>query len=129
MENIKKAKIEEINQTYKERLNKITTPEGLKEFLSFHGKKYKEHNQKEKTIRFITLEKDKALKEKLSKPIPQEEVDSVIEELRAHPALIGAREYLHDLARESKAMLTNLPNNPARKTLESLCDAIVDRTA
>jgi heptaprenyl diphosphate synthase len=73
--------------------------------------------------------KDKALKEKLSKPIPQDEVDSVIEELRAHPALIGAREYLHDLARESKAMLTNLPNSPARKTLESLCDAIVDRTA
>ena len=73
--------------------------------------------------------KDKTLKEKLSKPIPQEEVDSVIEELRAHPALIGAREYLHDLARESKDMLTNLPNNPARKTLESLCDAIVDRTA
>jgi heptaprenyl diphosphate synthase len=73
--------------------------------------------------------KDKALKEKLSKPIPQDEVDSVIEELRAHPALIGAREYLHDLALESKAMLTNLPNNSARKTLESLCDAIVDRTA
>ncbi len=73
--------------------------------------------------------KDKGLKEKLSKPIPQDEVDSVIEELRAHPALIGAREYLHDLARESKALLTNLPNNPARKTLESLCDAIVDRTA
>jgi heptaprenyl diphosphate synthase len=73
--------------------------------------------------------KDKFLKEKLSKPLPADEVPSVIQELRAHPALMSARNYLHDLARESKAMLKDLPNNPAKRTLESLCDTIVNRTA
>jgi len=73
--------------------------------------------------------KDKLLKERLSKPLPAEEVSSVIQELRAHPALMSARNYLHDLARESKGILKDLPNNPAKRTLESLCDAIVDRTA
>ena len=73
--------------------------------------------------------KDSALKEKLLKPIPADEIESVIKALRVHPALGIARSQLHELARESKAMLLSLPNNPARKTLESLCDAIVNRTA
>ena len=73
--------------------------------------------------------RDSALKEKLSKPIPADEIESVIKALRVHPALGIARSQLHELARESKAMLLSLPNNPARKTLESLCDAIVNRTA
>ena len=72
---------------------------------------------------------DAALKEKLSKPVPESEIEAVIKQLRDHPALSVARNHLHDLARESKAMLKGLPDNPARKTLESLCDAIVDRTA
>ena len=72
---------------------------------------------------------DSALKEKLSKPVPPEEIASAIKELRAHPALEIARNQLHQLARESKAMLGSLPDNPARRTLENLCDAIVTRTA
>jgi heptaprenyl diphosphate synthase len=73
--------------------------------------------------------KDEALKAKLSKPIPESEIAATIEELRAHPALAAAREYLHSLANESKSMLKDLPDGPARKTLEGLCDAIVNRTA
>ena len=73
--------------------------------------------------------KDAALKEKLSKPIPEAEIAETINALRAHPALASARDYLHALANESKAMLKDLPDNPARKTLEGLCDAIVNRTA
>jgi heptaprenyl diphosphate synthase len=73
--------------------------------------------------------KDEALKAKLSKPIPESEISATIKELRAHPALGAAREYLHSLANESKAMLKDLPDGPARKTLEGLCDAIVNRTA
>jgi heptaprenyl diphosphate synthase len=73
--------------------------------------------------------KDEALKAKLSKPIPESEIAATIKELRAHPALGAAREYLHALANESKAMLNDLPDGPARKTLEGLCDAIVNRTA
>ena len=60
--------------------------------------------------------KDEALKAKLSKPIPESEIAATIKELRAHPALAAAREYLHSLANESKAMLKDLPDEPARKT-------------
>ncbi|MFM2202969.1 MAG: hypothetical protein RL673_628, partial [Actinomycetota bacterium] len=67
--------------------------------------------------------KDQALKAKLSKPIPDSEIAATIKELRGHPALASAREYLHTLANESKAMLKDLPDGPARKTLEGLCDA------
>jgi heptaprenyl diphosphate synthase len=73
--------------------------------------------------------KDQGLKAKLSKPIPDSEIAATIKELRGHPALASAREYLHTLANESKAMLKDLPDGPARKTLEGLCDAIVNRTA
>ena len=73
--------------------------------------------------------KDQALKAKLSKPIPDSEIAATIKKLRGHPALASAREYLHTLANESKAMLKDLPDGPARKTLEGLCDAIVNRTA
>ena len=72
---------------------------------------------------------DEALRVKLSKPIPESEITATIKELRVHPALEAAREYLHSLANESKAMLKDLPDGPARKTLEGLCDAIVNRTA
>ncbi|MGA0877332.1 MAG: polyprenyl synthetase family protein, partial [Candidatus Nanopelagicaceae bacterium] len=72
---------------------------------------------------------DEALRVKLSKPIPESEITATIKELRVHPALEAAREYLHSLANESKAMLKDLPAGPARKTLEGLCDAIVNRTA
>ena len=73
--------------------------------------------------------KDQALKAKLSKPIPDSEIAATIKELCGHSALASAREYLHTLANESKAMLKDLPDGPARKTLEGLCDAIVNRTA
>ena len=73
--------------------------------------------------------KDEVLKAKLSKQIPESEIAETIKELRVHPALAEAREYLHSLANESKSMLKDLPDGPARRTLEGLCDAIVNRTA
>ncbi len=73
--------------------------------------------------------KDSKLRERLSKPVPESEVTQVIAELRNHQALVDAKTYLHQLAREAKAMLSSLPSNNAKIALESLCDAIVDRTA
>ena len=75
-----------------------------------------------------TDSKDAALREKLSKPVPDNEVTSVISELRGHQALKDAKNYLHNLAREAKEILQPLPANSAKAALESLCDAIVDRT-
>ncbi len=72
--------------------------------------------------------KDSKLRERLSKPVPESEVTQVIAELRNHQALVDAKTYLHQLAREAKAMLSSLPSNNAKIALESLCDAIVDRT-
>jgi heptaprenyl diphosphate synthase len=72
---------------------------------------------------------DAKLKQVLSSPVPEIEITSVIKELRSHRALSEAKRYLHNLAGESKSILTSLPNGAARETLERLCDAIVDRTA
>ncbi len=72
--------------------------------------------------------KDAALREKLSKPVPDNEITSVIAELRGHQALKDAKTYLHNLARVAKEILQPLPANSAKAALESLCDAIVDRT-
>ena len=72
---------------------------------------------------------DAQLKDLLSRRLSDAEANSVLTELRSHPALTAARNQLHDLARESKGLLVSLPNIPARHALESLCDAIVDRTA
>jgi heptaprenyl diphosphate synthase len=72
---------------------------------------------------------DAKLKQVLSSPVPETEIASVIKELRSHRALSEAKRYLHNLAGESKSILSSLPNGAARETLERLCDAIVDRTA
>ena len=72
--------------------------------------------------------KDAALREKLSKPVPDNEVTSVIAEVRGHQALKDAKTYLHNLAREAKEILQPIPANSAKAALESLCDAIVNRT-
>jgi heptaprenyl diphosphate synthase len=72
--------------------------------------------------------KDASLREKISKPVPETDVATVIAELRGHKALADAKNYLHNLAREAKEILQPLPANSAKAALESLCDAIVDRT-
>lgn len=72
---------------------------------------------------------DAKLKQVLSSPVPETEIARVIKELRSHRSLSEAKRYLHNLAGESKSILTSLPKGAARETLERLCDAIVDRTA
>jgi len=72
---------------------------------------------------------DQELKALLSAPMDDATVARVIPQLRQHQALIDAKKYLHTLADESKALLSNLPTGPARSALENLCVAIVDRTA
>jgi len=71
---------------------------------------------------------DARLKELLAKPVAESEISSVLAELRSHRALVDAKAQLHKLASEAKEMLAPLPAIPARAALESLCDAIVDRT-
>jgi heptaprenyl diphosphate synthase len=48
--------------------------------------------------------------------------------LRAHPALEQARSELMRSAEDARAVLADLPDQPARAALEALCDAVVQRT-
>jgi heptaprenyl diphosphate synthase len=49
--------------------------------------------------------------------------------LRESPALKRVRETVRSYTEEARARLAPLPHGPARAALESLCDALVDRTS
>ena len=70
---------------------------------------------------------DRVLIEKLSKPISDEDLAGVIQELRNHKALKQVQDYLSDVANEANQLLVNLPNGPAKNALENLTFALVNR--
>jgi len=73
---------------------------------------------------------DAALKEILSQPIEDEKVVAeVLVALQAHPALQISRTQLHEYSNGAKASLETLPESAAKEALESLCDAIIERSA
>ena len=49
--------------------------------------------------------------------------------LRRHPAMAEASAEVRRWAAEARAVLALLPDVPARRALEALCDSVVDRTA
>ena len=83
------------------------------------------------TLQIISsnLEEDKELKQLLQSAIPEEKIADVLIKLRQHRALKDAKSYLHNLSLEAKQLLEPLPAIPARSALESLCDAVIERTA
>jgi heptaprenyl diphosphate synthase len=83
------------------------------------------------TLQIISsnLEEDKELKQLLQSPIPEDKIADVLIKLRQHRALKDAKSYLHNLSLEAKQLLEPLPAIPARSALESLCDAVIERTA
>ena len=83
------------------------------------------------TLQIISsnLEEDKELKQLLQSPLPEEKIADVLIKLRQHRALKDAKSYLHNLSLEAKQLLEPLPAIPARSALESLCDAVIERTA
>lgn len=83
------------------------------------------------TLQIISsnLEEDKELRQLLQSPIPEEKIADVLIKLCQHKALKDAKSYLHNLSLEAKQLLEPLPAIPARSALESLCDAVIERTA
>ena len=80
---------------------------------------------------FVMADNDPAnrvLIEKLSKPISDEDLAGVIQELRNHKALKQVQDYLSDVANEANQLLVNLPNGPAKNALENLTFALVNRS-
>jgi heptaprenyl diphosphate synthase len=71
---------------------------------------------------------DKVLIEKLSKPISDQDLVGVIQELRNHKALKRVQEYLSNVAKEANQLLVDLPNGPAKSALENLTFALVNRS-
>ena len=71
---------------------------------------------------------DKVLIEKLSKPISDQDLAGVIQELRNHKALKKVQDYLSNVAKEANQLLVNLPNGPAKSALENLTFALVNRS-
>ena len=83
------------------------------------------------TLQIISsnLEEDKELRQLLQSPIPEVKIADVLIKLRQHRALRDAKSYLHNLSLEAKQLQQPLPAIPARSALESLCDAVIERTA
>ena len=71
---------------------------------------------------------DKVLIEKLSKPIIDQDLSGVIQELRNHKALKKVQDYLSNVAKEANQLLVNLPNKNKKSALENLTFALVNRS-
>ena len=72
---------------------------------------------------------DAALISYLSGPIDNDhDHSSALELLRAHPALEEAREEARRWASDARRTLSPLPDSPARRALEALCDFVVNRS-
>jgi len=65
---------------------------------------------------------------KLSKPIGEEDLPSIIKELRSHKALRKVQEYLNKVASEANELLVDLPNGPAKAALNNLTFALINRS-
>ena len=71
---------------------------------------------------------DKDLINKLNKPISDEDLPSVISELRKHKALKKVQDYLSKVATEANDLLIDLPAGAAKEALNNLTFALVNRS-
>lgn len=77
----------------------------------------------------IRANTDPWLSDALSRPLTDDaEHSRALAALRAHPALLAAREESHRWAASARACLDELPDNASTQALSSLCDYVVNRT-
>lgn len=72
---------------------------------------------------------DSRLQELLMRPLADAEVAEALELIRAHAAIDQARTEAQIWADRARNELLELPDIPARRALESLCDYVVTRTS
>lgn len=72
---------------------------------------------------------DARLQELLMRPLVDAEVNEALELIRAHAAIDQARAEARIWADRARNELLELPDIPARRALESLCDYVVTRTS
>jgi heptaprenyl diphosphate synthase len=80
-------------------------------------------------IQQANLPTDLSLIEKLGAPIDSTELDSVLIQLRSHPALLEAKQVAISWAEVAKVSINNISNEHTKKTLIALCDAVIARSA
>jgi heptaprenyl diphosphate synthase len=76
-----------------------------------------------------TAPEDARLVELLSGPVADEDVEEALALLRHHPALEAAQRDVQRWADQARAELADLPDGPARRALEQICDSVVTRSA
>ena len=68
------------------------------------------------------------LRSLLAKPLTDDaELDEALRLLRVHPAMTEARSYVQAEADAARVLLAKLPDVPARKALQALCDTVANR--
>ncbi len=72
---------------------------------------------------------DAELKALVSRPLAESEVDRALTLLRAHPAVPAARAEIARRADIARSLLAPLPEGPARRGLEALCDQVISRSS
>ena len=76
-----------------------------------------------------TAPEDARLVALLSGPVAEEDVEEALRLLRDHPALPAAQRDVRRWADQARAELAALPDGPARRALEQICDSVVTRSA
>jgi heptaprenyl diphosphate synthase len=71
---------------------------------------------------------DKELIAKLSRPVAENELKTVITQLRSHKALEDVREYLTNIAKEANELISGLPDGAAKEALKNVAHVLVNRS-
>ncbi len=71
---------------------------------------------------------DAELRDLVSRPLDEAEVQRALALLRDHPVLDAARAEIVRRADVARSYLSDLPEGPARRALAALCDAVVTRS-
>jgi heptaprenyl diphosphate synthase len=87
-----------------------------------------------KTLATLTLAAsddpgDAELKDLVSRPLTEAEVGLALPLLRSHRVIAETRAEITRRAEAARACLVGLPDGPARRALDALCDSVVTRSA
>ena len=72
---------------------------------------------------------DAELKELVSRPLSEAEVAYALPKLRSHRVIAETRDEIARRAEAARALLVGLPEGPAKRGLDALCDSVVTRSA
>ena len=72
---------------------------------------------------------DAELKELVSRPLSEAEVAYALPKLRSHRVIAETRDEIARRAEAARAFLIGLPEGPAKRGLDALCDSVVTRSA